>query len=503
LSTKACNKVHCFINTAEIPHQPGSSFKPYVLATAISQGMNAKTSILNAYSPICVPPDYPFPQLQLSARISLAACSKKEPLGYWPATDSSSLGGIPVAEAAAISSNPGFMDLAHRVGVDHVIQKAARFGVGSTPYFTFGGTNDLTSNYGLEKTFGTGGQHAGSVTMSLGASGTDLTSIEQASTFATLADHGVYHLPHVIASISGGPKPIKVTIPSHQALRPAQAADEDYALSFDNQPTYAADGATGYPAAAWNRPVIAKTGTTDTAQDAWFIGAIPQYALAVTLYTNDQSSLATAQSLNVLPTPANSSLTGGYGGAWPATIWHTFMTSAFANLPVANLPPPDFANFAKWNQVPPPPKPKATCGQGQGGQGNGNGNGDGHGKQCKGCPPGGFFGQPCGGNPSPTPSCGPGTGQQCGSPSPSPTSPSPTPTCHGNGQPCRTTSPTPTPTTPSPSCSQGPPCLPSPGTLGAISARQATTTALIRPALGLTPLQLAMKVREALLGQRL
>jgi hypothetical protein len=45
--------------------------------------------------------------------------------------------------------------------------------------------------------------------------------------------------------------------------------------------------------------------------------------------------------------------------------------------------------------------------------------------------------------------------------------------------------------------------LPSPGTLGAISARQATTTALIRPALGLTPLQLAMKVREALLGQRL
>ena len=77
-------------------------------------------------------------------------------------------------------------------------------GSAQTPYFTFGGVNDLTSKFGLKWTFGSGGQsasqHPGSVTMSLGASGTDLTAIEQASTFATLADGGVYHLPHVIAA---------------------------------------------------------------------------------------------------------------------------------------------------------------------------------------------------------------------------------------------------------------------------------------------------------------
>ena len=508
LTKKACDKVQCFLNTAEIPHQPGSSFKPYVLATAISEGMNVKTSVMNAYSPICVPPDYPFSlQQQLSARISLAACSSKESLGYWAATDSSSLGGIPVPEAAAVSSNPGFEDLAHRVGIDNVIQKAASFGVGSTPYFTFGDTNDLAGKYGLEKTFGSGGEHPGSVTMSLGASGTDVTAIEQASTFATLADDGLYHLPHVIASISGGPKPITVTIPSHRALTPAQAADEDYALSFDNQPTYAADGATGYPAAAWNRPVIAKTGTTDTAQSAWFIGAIPQYALAVTLYTNQQCSQTTAacyQTLNNLPQPANSYLAGGFGGAWPATIWHTFMTAEFNNLPVASLPTPDFGiPFVKWNQVP-PPKHKATCGQGRGNHGQG-GNGHGNGKPCKGCPPGGFgqpggLGQPCGGNPSPTPTCGPGYGQPCGSPSPSPspTSPSPSPS---------PTSPSPSPTSPSPSpsCTHviGPPCQPSPGALAAAARRQqATTAAMTRPSVAMTTLQLAIKVRETLLGQR-
>jgi membrane peptidoglycan carboxypeptidase len=505
LSPKACAKVLCWDNTAEIPHQPGSSFKPYVLATAISEGMNAKTSVMNAYSPICVPPDTM--QFQLSARISLAACSSKEPLGYWPGTDSSSLGGIPVAEAAAISSNPGFEDLAHRVGIENVIQKAAKFGIGSTPYLTFAGGNDLTGPNGLQKTFGTGGQHPGSVTMSLGASGTDVTAIEQASTFATLADDGIYHLPHVISSISGGLKPITVTIPSHQVLSATQAADEDYALSFDNQPTYSADGATGYPAAYWGtRPVIAKTGTTDTAQSAWFIGAIPQYALAVTLYTNQQCSQTTSacyQTLNNLPQPANSYLGGGFGGAWPATIWHTFMTTAFANLPVAQLPTTDFGpSFVKWNQVPPKPKHKATCGQGQGGQGNGNG----HGKKCKGCQQG-AFGQPCGGNPSPTPTCGGGFGQPC-SPSPTPTSssPSPTPTCgHGTGQPC-SPSPTPTSPSPSPSCSQviGPPCQPSPGAQGAASPRQpAVTAAQIRLTAAMTPQQLAIEIHQALLGQRL
>ena len=30
----------------------GSSFKPYVLATAVKQGMNVQTSILNGFAPI-------------------------------------------------------------------------------------------------------------------------------------------------------------------------------------------------------------------------------------------------------------------------------------------------------------------------------------------------------------------------------------------------------------------------------------------------------------------
>jgi membrane peptidoglycan carboxypeptidase len=140
-----------------------------------------------------------------------------------------------------------------------------------------------------------------------------------------------------------------------QVLSTAAAADVDYALAADN-----IQGGTAFPDAAWpGYQVIGKTGTTQTAQDAWFIGAIPQEALAVTLFTNEQDSVSSAgaQTLDILPDlPGNA--TGGYGGAWPAYIWHSFMTNVFAGLPVQALPPTDFNGFVPWNQVGFVPQPK-------------------------------------------------------------------------------------------------------------------------------------------------
>ena len=37
--------------------QVGSSFKPYVLSTAVKQGMNVQTSTLDGYDNLCIPPD--------------------------------------------------------------------------------------------------------------------------------------------------------------------------------------------------------------------------------------------------------------------------------------------------------------------------------------------------------------------------------------------------------------------------------------------------------------
>ena len=218
------------------------------------------------------------------------------------------------------------------------------FGVGQSP-FDQGDANDLTALYDQ---FGQNSKAstAGSVAISLGEG--DLTAVEQASLFATLADGGIYRSPHVISKIARGDVDVPLKIQMRQVLTTAAAADVDYALSADNVP-----GGTAYPQAAWpGYSVIGKTGTTQTAQDAWFIGAIPQQALAVALFTNSQNSVSGPgqQTLDVLPA-LEGNTTGGYGGAWPAYIWHTFMTTAFASEPVQAWPTPDYTGFAEWNQV--------------------------------------------------------------------------------------------------------------------------------------------------------
>ena len=58
MSAKQCAELDCDLNTAVYAReQVGSSFKPYVLSAAVADGMNVKTSTLNASPYLCVPPD--------------------------------------------------------------------------------------------------------------------------------------------------------------------------------------------------------------------------------------------------------------------------------------------------------------------------------------------------------------------------------------------------------------------------------------------------------------
>ena len=83
------------------------------------------------------------------------------------------------------------------------------------------------------------------------------------------------------------------------------------------------------------RPIIAKTGTTNTAQSAFFIGAIPQESLAIGIFTNHQSGLASdPQTLNGL-----GGISQGFGGTWPAMIWHTYAQNMFLPLGVEQFQP--------------------------------------------------------------------------------------------------------------------------------------------------------------------
>ncbi len=447
-------------------NQVGSSFKPYVLAAAVKQGMNVQTSILNGYSPLCVPPETQ--AMTLSKRGPASSCPSDGvgwlAVGYDPVVQ----GPVSVVKAAALSSNPAFEDLAHRVGTKPIIRLAKSFGVniGHAPSSTY----PHADGSGLR-------DDVGKIGIALGIA--PLTVEEQATTFATLADNGVYHTPHVIAQITRNGRNIPIKVKTRPVLTPAQVADVDWALSYDT--IYG----TGTPNAVLSpsRPTIAKTGTTDVAQSAFFIGALPQqYSLAVGMFTNSQNNTTGGQTLDILPTIGGTG--GGYGGAWPATIWRLYMTKLLAmkSLPVAQLNPLQLAGFQKWVQA---KKPKPKCGTGGPGGGNG-GPGGGNGG------PGGGNGGPGGGNGGPGGGNGGGNGHGHGAgiaaifkpkPCPSPSGgPSPPP----SPSPSPSISPSPSPSiSPSPSPSLGFPVAPgqAPAHKLALGTPSLTTSAILeRPA---------------------
>jgi membrane peptidoglycan carboxypeptidase len=182
-----------------------------------------------------------------------------------------------------------------------------------------------------------------------------LTVGEQATMLATIDDNGVYHDAHVITSITQNnapPVPIKITsrlvFSSDPTMNSEEASQVQYAMSKDDAPYGTAPGA----ALSNGQEIIAKTGTTNSAQSAFFIGAIPSQALAVALFTNEQGSPKLTPGTETLDNLGGVFPGGGDGGTWPAAIWHTYAEANFVPLGVEQFQAPVFTG-SPWNQVPP------------------------------------------------------------------------------------------------------------------------------------------------------
>jgi membrane peptidoglycan carboxypeptidase len=395
-TAKHCKKLGCQFDTAlQARTQVGSSFKPYVLATAVSQGMNVLTSKLNGTSPLCVPPDNTALSRMTLSKLKTGACP---PLWATVTPDNATRSGpVSVAAATAASSNPAYVDLAHRVGTDNVVRMAKSFGVNIAKFPAGSNLSRMIGETGI----------------ALGIA--SLTVEEQASTFATLANRGMYHTPHVIAKIVRNGQPIQVKVEHHRVLTPKQTADVDWALSFDTNSNSGYTGTGTNAVLSPYRPTIGKTGTTDSSQAAWFLGALPsQYSFTVGMFTANPSDKS--QTLAILP--SRGGWTGGYGGAWPATIWQIYMTKllAMSHKKIAQLDRLNVSGMSKWIQAKALPKKQPKC------KPFSFGHGHGHWKH----------GQPCPiVTPNPTPSGIPTPNPSpSGFPSPSPSgfpSPSPSP----------------------------------------------------------------------------
>ena len=382
---KRCKKIDCQYNMAlQNREQVGSSFKPYVLALARQQGMSVKTSTLDGHSPLWIPP-VADPSTYASWTQPTATDASS---WYEVANDAGDpeTPGVTVVTASAESLNSAYTDLYHRVaGTDgmNIVNLAKAFGVNTEA----SGLGTMRSEVGT----------------ALGQA--SLTVGEQASTFSTLANNGEYITPHVILKMQYQ-KPnaplttIMAKVQHRMVLTPAEDSDVDYALSFDTK----AGGTAATAGLPDGREIIAKTGTTNLSQSAFFIGSIPQFTLAVGMFTNQQGCpdkvpgcANVSASSSAAPPAGIQTLYGlaglqGFGGQEPASIWHIFAEKEFAQLPVQSFPTPDFGGTA-WNllgpnapkqKAHPHPSPTITC-------------------------TGFFFGRHChqnngnGGNPTPTP----------------------------------------------------------------------------------------------------
>jgi penicillin-binding protein 1A len=154
----------------------------------------------------------------------------------------------------------------------------------------------------------------------------EVTPLEMASAYATLAAGGRRAAPFGVSRITGpGGRVLYQAGPgAAQVVRPAVAAIATDVLRG------VLDHGTGVRGRI-GRPAAAKTGTTQDYADAWFVGFAPTLATAVWVgYPQGHVPMVPPR------TPDRVS-----GGTWPAAIWGGFMRAALAGSPAGRFPRPD------------------------------------------------------------------------------------------------------------------------------------------------------------------
>ncbi|MGC1165577.1 MAG: transglycosylase domain-containing protein [Solirubrobacterales bacterium] len=243
--------------------QPGSTFKAFVLTTAIKQGIDPYSTYYTSK-----PLDLDLPHW-----------------GHWSVAtaDEGYQGTVNLQQATVSSDNTVFAQLDLDVGPRSVAQTAKSMGI-TTPL------DGIPAE-------GIGGLRLG------------VTPLELTNAYATLAAGGVHHDPVSVE---------KVTFPSGKIDRPQKSeptrvlpepvAYEVTKLLHDN--ITEGTGTAAYTGCAGQ---AGKTGTTDEYTDAWFAGYQPNLATAVWVGYPESNDISMTSVHG----------TTVFGGTFPAEIWHS------------------------------------------------------------------------------------------------------------------------------------------------------------------------------------
>ncbi|MEX2328295.1 MAG: transglycosylase domain-containing protein [Nitriliruptoraceae bacterium] len=293
--------------------QPGSAYKPFVTAAALEDG---------------VPPS-----LTLDARgpAEIEGCVDYDggTAGTWTVRNSGGNDILDMYEAMARSSNVFHAMLVAEIGPEKLVNMSHRLGI----------TAELEANCSL----------------ALGAA--DVTPLEMATAYATLANRGEYCAPFPITRIEDADgRVIWEHTPDCRQVVDTEVADR--VVDVLAGPVRGGGTAPGANLGSW--PTRGKTGTTDNNVDAWFVGFVRQLATAAWVgYPNGQrfyvdedaaeEVCGTQHFLNQCPpttqlmrgvTIAGTAYSQVFGGTIAAPMWRLYMGNAVQQFEPQGFPAP-------------------------------------------------------------------------------------------------------------------------------------------------------------------
>ncbi len=259
--------------------QPGSSFKTFVLVTALENGYIPNDTISG-----------------------VGPCQFDNPGSVDPIYEVTNFGNSggsvdTLTNQVTRSSNCAFVRLGKVVGIPSVIETAIRLGVNLDPVRD----NNLS--------------------LPLGA--TEVRPLEVASAYATIANGGVRHEPYYIERIEDS----KGNVLYERVPEGNRVLADDVACMATEVLEQNVVRGTGTRAQVVDQPAGGKTGTTENFSDAWFVGFTPQLATAVWMGNPE----ARVEMENV----------GGRnvtGGSFPAEAWGQFMNAYHEELEPVPFP---------------------------------------------------------------------------------------------------------------------------------------------------------------------
>ncbi|MBL7021967.1 transglycosylase domain-containing protein [Patescibacteria group bacterium] len=274
------------VNVTVQQRQPGSSFKPLVYLTGFTKGYTPESILFD-----------------------LNTSFKAEPNAYEPKNyDLKEHGPVSVRKALAGSLNTPAVKMIYLAGVSNVLDLADSLG-----YSSFGDR----SRFGLSLVLGGG----------------EVQLLEHVNSFAAFSREGVWYPYSSILRVEDGDGRV---LEEYHKPKGERVVDANYTRMLsdvlsDNPARAYAFGESNYLTLA-NRPVAAKTGTTDDYRDAWTVGYTPyQVAAGVWVGNNDNSEMKL----------------GAAGGVVAAPIWQAFLNKYLANKEIKSFTKPSIINSDK------------------------------------------------------------------------------------------------------------------------------------------------------------